>query len=244
MDDLRVGRLRRALRRRRGWRQADLADRAGTSQSVISELERGRLAGMTVGVVRRIGGVLGASTELELRGLGADTDRLLDARHAGLVGATTVLLRAAGWHARPETSYSEWGERGSIDLLGWHEATRSLLVVEVKSELASLEATLRKHDEKARLGPAVATKRLGWRPETVSRLIVLPATRTTSRRLAAHATVLDTAYPVRGRPLRAWLQRPTGELSGLLLVTDIAPGRGMARTAGPNRVRIARRRDA
>ena len=68
MDDLRVGRLVRALRRRRGWRQADLADRAGTSQSVISELERGRLAGVTVGAVRRIGGVLGASTELELRG--------------------------------------------------------------------------------------------------------------------------------------------------------------------------------
>ena len=210
------------------------------SQSVISELEHGRVAGMTVGIVRGIAAVLDASTELQLRGLGADADRLLDERHARLVGATLDILLAVGWTVRPEVSYSEWGERGSIDLLGWHGSTRSLLVVEVKTELASLEGTLRKHDEKVRLGPIVATRRLGWDPLTVSRLLVLPATRTTSRNLAAHAGVLDAAYPTRGRRVRTWWSRPTGELSGLLLVTDIAAGRGTTRAGGPNRVRVAR----
>jgi hypothetical protein len=136
-------------------------------------------------------------------------------------------------------SYSEWGERGSIDLLGWHGSTRSLLVVEVKSELASIEETLRKHDEKMRLGSVVASRRLGWSALSVSRLLVLPATRTTSRRLAAHAGVLGSVYPTRGRGVRAWWSKPTGELSGLLLVPDIYRGGLTARRGGPNRIRVA-----
>lgn len=212
------------------------------SQSVISELERGRVAGMTVGTVRRIAAVLGASTELQLRGLGADADRLLDERHARLVESTLRMVGAAGWSVRAEVTYSEWGERGSIDLVGWHGPTRSLLVVEVKTELASVEETLRKHDEKVRLGPVVTGRRFGWNPLTVSRLRVLTATRTTSRRLAAHAGVLDAAYPTRGRQIRAWWSHLTGELSGLLPVTDIAGGRATTGSGGPSRVRIARAR--
>lgn len=152
---------------------------------------------------------------------------------------TLGLLGAAGWMVRPEVSYSEWGERGSIDLLGWHASTRSLLIVEVKSELASVEETLRKHDEKVRLGSVVASRRLGWSPLTVSRVLVLPATRTTSRRLAAHAGVLGSVYPTRSQGVRTWWSQPTGELSGLLLVPDIDRGGVTARRGGPNRVRVA-----
>ena len=36
------------LRRERGWRQRDLATRAGVSQSTISRLERGRLPYLTL----------------------------------------------------------------------------------------------------------------------------------------------------------------------------------------------------
>jgi Holliday junction resolvase-like predicted endonuclease len=69
-----------------------------------------------------------------------------------------------------------YGERGSIDLLAWHEATRTLLVVEVKTEVASIEATLRKHDEKVRLARRVAADRFGWQATVTSRLLVLPRT--------------------------------------------------------------------
>jgi hypothetical protein len=40
---------------------------------------------------------------------------------------------------RLEASYSIYGERGSIDILAGHATTRSMLVVEVKSELMSIE---------------------------------------------------------------------------------------------------------
>jgi hypothetical protein len=60
-------------------------------------------------------------------------------------------------------SYSVYGERGSIDLLAWHPAIRTLLVIEVKTEVSSVEAMLRKHDEKVRLAPRVAAERFDGR---------------------------------------------------------------------------------
>jgi transcriptional regulator with XRE-family HTH domain len=236
VDDQRFGRLIRVLRQRRRWRQVDLARRADTSQSVISDLELGRAAGMTVGGVRRVVAILGASVELQVRGLGAELDRVLDERHARLVGLTATVLRDARWDIRAEISYSEWGERGSIDLLAWHAATRSLLVVEVKSELASIEETLRKQDEKARLASTVAA-RLGWEAIAIGRMLVLPADRTARRRVARHASILEGVYPVRGRAVLAWCRRPVGRMAGILFVPDTAGERGRSAIARRQRVR-------
>ncbi len=174
MDDARSGRLVRVLRQRRGWRQADLAGRAGLGRTVVSDLERGQIDGTSLATVRKIVGAFGLSAELVIHGLGADMDRVLDERHAALLGAVSKWLRGLGWTIVAEVSYSEWGERGSVDLLCWHGPTATLLVVEVKTELASVEATLRKHDEKGRLGPKLAQDRFGWRPQAIGRLLVFP----------------------------------------------------------------------
>ncbi|MGZ8758442.1 MAG: helix-turn-helix domain-containing protein [Aeromicrobium sp.] len=61
MDDQRVGRAIRALRRRRGWRQLDLARSASCSQNMISLLERGHFDSVTLRLVRRILAALDAS---------------------------------------------------------------------------------------------------------------------------------------------------------------------------------------
>ena len=78
---------------------------------------------------------------------------------------------------------------------------RSLLVIEVKSRLGSVEATLRKLDEKARLAPgdsddgsAVGTVR------TTSRVLVLPANGADRRLVAEHR-------PVDPRVVAAWERR-------------------------------------
>ncbi|HEY4190087.1 MAG TPA: hypothetical protein VGM28_06685, partial [Candidatus Limnocylindrales bacterium] len=60
-----------------------------------------------------------------------------------------------------------YGERGSIDILAWHAATRTLLIVEVKTEIASAEEMLRRHDAKVRLGPAIGRERFGIAPGAV-----------------------------------------------------------------------------
>ena len=164
MDDAGLGRRFRALRHRLGWRQQDVGDRAGISQDVVSLAELGRVEDVSIRALRRHARALGAELHLELWFRGAELDRLLDEGHAVLVGAVASRLASLGWEVRPEVSFAVYGERGSIDLVAWHAASRTLLVIEVKTELASLEETLRRHDAKARLAAGVVAERFGWRP--------------------------------------------------------------------------------
>ncbi|HLY13188.1 MAG TPA: helix-turn-helix transcriptional regulator, partial [Candidatus Limnocylindrales bacterium] len=203
MDDAKVGRLFRAIRQRRGWRQVDLATKAGISSAVVSYIENGQLAGRTLATIRAAAGPLGLSFEGLVRGPGADLDRVLDARHAALLGSCAAWLAGLGWTYAAEVTYSEWGERGSVDLLAWHARTRTLLVVEIKTELVSVEETLRKHGEKERLAAQIA-RPLGWNPLVVSRLLVFPEDRTQRRRVLANESVMRSAYPARATAVKAW----------------------------------------
>ena len=77
-------------------------------------------------------------------------------------------------------TFARVGERGSIDLLAWHASSRALLVIEIKTELVSLEGLLRPLDVKVRLAAEIAAK-FGWRPLSISRLVVLPENSTARR---------------------------------------------------------------
>jgi transcriptional regulator with XRE-family HTH domain len=149
--DVVLGRGFRALRVRRGLRQEDVARLAHVSRGMISKIERGEIAAVPLRILRAVAAALGATLELKLRWHGEGLDRLLDEAHARLVDATVVLLREAGWDVAVEISFSIWGERGSIDVLAWHKATGSLLVIEVKSVVPDSQATLHGLDRKARL---------------------------------------------------------------------------------------------
>lgn len=176
-----------------------------------------------------------------IRWRGGDLDRLLDEGHAFLVGRCAEKLTARGWNVRPEVTYSVWGERGSIDLLAWHDPTQTLVVIEVKTELTSVEETLRRHDVKTRLAPGIAADRFGWQPRIVGRLLVLPDLATARRRVYRHALLLLRSYPQRGAPVRHWLRAPTGSMSGVLFVSipNTTAGRATAisrkRVRGPSR---------
>jgi hypothetical protein len=131
------------------------------------------------------------------------------------------------------------GERGSIDILAWHAPSRTLLVVEVKTELTSLEETLRRHDAKQRLAAAIAVERFGWpSPASVNRLLVLPGQSTPRRHVRRHAAVLDAAYRVRGDAARRWLRSPDGPVSLLIFAPGTHVTRG--RRGGVSRRRIRR----
>jgi hypothetical protein len=204
---------------------------------LVSVVERGHLDGVTMGTLRSMLAGLDARGELDVRWRGGALDRLLDERHASLVGRVVELVQSAGWVVRVEASYAHYGERGSVDVLAVHQTTRTLLVVEVKSELTSIEATLRKLDEKVRLAGVLA-RDSGWRAERTARLIVLPATTTARRAVVRHGAVLDVAAPLRGGAFRAWLNRPAGQVSGLLFVADNTQATGKYRRSAPHRVRI------
>jgi transcriptional regulator with XRE-family HTH domain len=219
MNDVVLGRILRALRRRRGWRQVDLAERSGASQSHISAIERGSAGASSLRTIRRVFDVLEGRAEVVVSWRGADLDRLLDEDHRELVGQVASRLEAIGWIAELEVTYSEYGERGSIDVLALRAAHRACLVIEVKSAIASSEAIGRKLDEKARLAPRIVERRSGWRPEVVGRIVVLPETMRL-RRLIAREETLRRMFPAPMAEVRAWLRRPLGTVAGLWFLSD------------------------
>jgi transcriptional regulator with XRE-family HTH domain len=234
MNDLAIGRSCRALRRRLLWRQLDLAERAGVSQQLVSRVERGRLAGISLDTIRRVFAALDADFVIFARWRGGELDRLLDERHSDIVGRVAALLRRHGWLVLTEVTFSEFGERGSIDILAWHEPTRTLLVIEVKTEIASTEDLLRRHDVKVRLAPRIGRLRFGAAPAVVARLLVTAEGPTNRRRLARVEPVLEGAYPARGATVRRWLRHPAGGLDGAMFVRGVMPARS---AGGPSRIR-------
>jgi hypothetical protein len=143
----------------------------------------------------------------------------------------------AGWDVHPELSYSEYGERGSIDLLALRRAERAAAVFEIKVDVASVEGTVRKHDEKVRLAPALVTRTFGWVPRVVARILVLPEDSTARRAVARHSVTFGAAYPASSRDVRAWLRRPAGTLAGVWFLSVKPRGVGRRSRGGPKRVR-------
>jgi transcriptional regulator with XRE-family HTH domain len=236
MDDQRVGRIVRALRRRLGWRQSDLATRARCSQGQVSLIERGHLERVSLAMLKRIIAALDATLVIEVRWRAGALDRLLDEDHATLSSRIARLLRSAGWQVEVEVTYSEWGERGSIDILAFHTESGNLLVIEIKTDLPSVQSTVRKLDEKARLAPKIARERFGWQARSTSRLLVMPNSRTLRRRVARHDGLLLGLLPARNVAVKRWVARPDGVLAGLLFVTDNAVASPVRRPGGRHRI--------
>ena len=177
--------------------------------------------------MRRLFRALDARWEPVVSGRGGEIDRLLDARHAAVAGAFVALLRRLGWQVEVEVTYSSYGERGSIDILAWWAPLRIALVVEIKSELTSVETTIRKLDEKVRqVIESVAEARFGQRPSVVARVLVLPDTTTERRRVGRAGDVLSAAFPNRGTEVRRWLRRPVGPIRGLVFLASTNRGGG------------------
>jgi transcriptional regulator with XRE-family HTH domain len=238
MEDVQIGRIVRARRRRLGWRQVDLALRVGCHQTTISRLERGHLASLSYRLIRRIAAALEIRVELMASWRGGELDRLLDERHAEVVDAVVAHVVGAGWSAMPEVTYSEYGERGSIDILAVHGATRSAAVFEIKVDLSSVEGTLRKHAEKTRLAPGIVFRECGWRPRSIARILVVPENQTARRVLAAHQATFRSAYPADSRTIRRWLRdRNGGAISGIWFLSVKHRRLGSRGRGGPSRVR-------
>src|SRR6185295_151147 len=122
--------------------------------------------------------------------------------------------RLPGWTYEPEVSFSLWGERGVVDGLAWHAATRSLLVIELKTELVDVNDLMATTDRRLRLASEIVRDR-GWRPGTVSGWVVVAEGRTNRRAVSRHATALRAKLPDNGHALREWLRAPAGSIRAL-----------------------------
>ena len=226
MDPVRLGRQVRALRRRRGWRQVDLATAAGVARSTVSRVERGLAGGVTLGALERIAQVLGARLMAHLSWNGEALERLLDGDHAALVEQVADKLRGRGWEVAIEATFAVGGERGSVDVLGYHPARRVVVVVEVKTVVPDMQAMLSSLDRKGRLAGRIAGAR-GWSPRTVGRVLVFSDTRTSRRRVELHEATFRAAFPSRSVAVKRWIGDPDPErpFSGLWF---LSPDRGVS----------------
>jgi transcriptional regulator with XRE-family HTH domain len=215
MDDQRAGQVLRLLRQRKGWRQQDLGNRAGVSATTIARIERGSLASIPIGRIRRVAEILGARFDTIVRWQGADLGRLLDARHAAMHETMARLLGGLdGWQFEPEVSFSIYGERGIIDILAWHPGRRMLLVIELKTEVVEVSGLLGTMDQRRRLAREISA-RFGWQPAAVSTWVVVADSRTNRRAVSAHSGVLRAKMPVDGRGIGHWLRDPSSRVDAL-----------------------------
>jgi transcriptional regulator with XRE-family HTH domain len=236
VDDQRLGGLVRVLRIRRGLRQVDVALLAGVSDQTVSRIERGHIESLSVSALRRVARVLEARLELTIRSRSGDIERFGSAAHSALVETVITALREAGWTARPEVSFSVAGERGLIDIVAWHAPTRSLLLIEIKTEVVDVGEAIGTFDRKRRLA-AVIARQLGFDPSSVSAALVIADTHTNHRRVQEHAATFGGTLQHSGQRLRAFVARPAGSIEALAFWPIRHPGSVRPLVCGIRRVR-------
>jgi transcriptional regulator with XRE-family HTH domain len=235
VDTIRTGRQLRALRHRQRLTQDDVAERARTSHSQVGRAERGHADELRLVDLERVARALGARLDLRISWNGEALDRLLDAAHAAIVEDVVRILTSLGWETAVEVSFNIRGERGSIDVFARHRGTQLGLVVEVKSVIPDVRATLMTLDRKARLGPAIA-RELGRPVSQMARVLVVSESRTSRRRVDAHRAVFDAALPARTVEVRHWLAHPDGAapLRGLWFLSSGRPTTARHRISRPS----------
>ncbi len=263
----RLGTTIRAIRRRRGIRQSDLARSAGVSASTISRIERGHGDTLALDTVARVAAELDVRLDIVPRWRGGELDRLLNAGHSAMHEQVARMFgRFPGWQIAPEASFSIWGERGVIDVLAWHAVRRMLLVIELKTAIVDVQDLISTIDRKRRLAAEVASTRdwgtseaggagsaanvagaandaasaaPGGAGVSASAWVIVADTRTNRARLAAHVSVLRAAFPADGRAMRGWIADPRKPVAALSFLQITSAGTRMSSRGGLQRVRSA-----
>lgn len=120
------------------------------------------------------------------------------------------------WLLEPEVSFAIDGERGVIDIVAWYPSHRSLLVIELKTDIVDVNELIGSMDRRRRLAWRIGRERV-WHPLTVSVWVVVAGGRTNRARLAVHRTMLRDAFKVDGREMAGRLGRPDREVRALSL---------------------------
>lgn len=186
----------------------------------------------------RIADALDVAIRLTAAWQGGELDRLINSRHSGLhESVARWMAKQPGWELAPEVSFSVFGERGVIDILAWQSATRTALVIELKTEIVDVNDLMGRVDVKRRLAGDIARER-GWKAAATIAVWVIVADGTTNRRrVRAHSTALRTAFPHNMHLVSGWLASPTAPISALTFWSSAQQGDTSQPLATVKRVR-------
>ena len=208
MNDAQVGRVFRAMRIRRGWRQEDLSERAKVGSDAVGLLEHGHIERLSVRAIRRVWGALGIVVDLDPRISPAERAMLLDAGHATLVERAAAAFQDGGWETVVEFTFNWRGERGSVDLVAWHAREPALAVNEIKTRMPDIQELHSSFDRKVRIVPGLLAEQRGWRPEHVGRFLIVADTSTNRRVVRGHSATFRSSFPGDSRQARGWILDP------------------------------------
>jgi transcriptional regulator with XRE-family HTH domain len=242
MSDVRIGTRFRAVRRRLGLRQTDVARRARVSPTLVSRIERGQLGSIAIARIRRVAEILEIRLELQASWRGGELERIVNARHGAMHDVALRLFESlTGWETTSEVSFWIRGERGVIDIVAWHAATRTLLIIELKTELVDPQELVGTMDRRRRLAFEIAAQR-GWRPRDVGVWVAFADTSTNRRHVNRHRRLLRAAFPADGRAIRHWLRGPAGPIAALSFLSLPQDTTVIQDLRSPRRVRRGRSR--
>jgi transcriptional regulator with XRE-family HTH domain len=168
-----MGRVLRMLRLRRDWRQSDVAEKAGISSSAVGRHESG-----VIGSLRSLeqhAAVFGLRVDVRVLGRAGSLMRLGDEEHARIAETVAAWFREHRFVTETEASFSEWGERGRIDLLAFDPLSGTLVIVEAKTQLLDLQDLFGSLNVKERLAATIAERR-GWKVDRCVTLLAVAQT--------------------------------------------------------------------
>jgi HTH-type transcriptional regulator / antitoxin HipB len=198
-----AGRVILDARRSIGWSQRELARRARVSQAAISRLERGVPSGLDLQDIERIALALGGTIRLTFHApFLADRARQRDRVHARCGAYVAARLRGLGWDVATEIEIDGRNGPGWIDVLAYHAASGSLLVIEVKTEIhdiGRIQRTLGWYERRA----WAAARARGWTVRRAHAALLVLATDAVDARLRENRDILDEAFPGRAVDLVA-----------------------------------------
>ncbi len=196
------------MREALGWSQAELAAKAGVSQSTISRVEHALASEITIDKIQDIFEAMGGRIEFELRPpLLVDGGRQRDAAHARCLAHVRGRLERTGWIVEREVEVVDGRARGWIDLAAFHPTTESLLIQEIKTELADFGAAERQLGFYERVGMNAAA-RFGWRARSTVGCLLVLATEANEVRLRENRDSLARSFPLRAGELRQIIEHP------------------------------------
>lgn len=213
-DDALVARFSReivAARAVAGLTQGQVAGRAGVSQALVSQVERGRTM-PSLRVMHRLAAATGH--DLSLRLFPADGVRLRDSGQL-LVAEQIREIAHPTWRVRLEVPVGAPPDRRAADMV--LDSVGDWVAVEIERALLDLQAQLRA----AQLKRAALTERTG---HPVRLVIAIPDTRRNRAAVDLHRSILGAALPVPSRELWASLRSGTSiDGDGLLWVRPRPP---------------------
>ena len=211
----------RTARTESGWSQAGLARRLGVSQSMISRLETARTDCIDAQLASRALTTLGIRITFDGRTLGlAGRREQRDVVHAACSAYVARRLRRAGWEVAIEVEIGHGRSRGWIDILAYRASDRTLLVIEIKTEIHDAGSLLRTVGWYQREALAAA-RRLGWQPARLASGLILLASAANDESVRRQLGLLSEAFPDGATALARLVMASAGmALAGAIAMVD------------------------